>query len=120
MRHARFWRRRERPEERALEETNARFTSAPLDRSANILLRVSSAFPAKRRAVPLERLRVSRAEQSRLLSRLRRQTRDRPVAVGERFGEFETPHGLDAFGERGEFHTLVRVWEVPRRAALGV
>ena len=42
------------------------------------------------------------------------------VAVGERFGEFETPHGLDAFGERGEFHTLARVWEVPRRAALGV
>ena len=42
------------------------------------------------------------------------------VAVGERFGEFETPQGLDAFGERGEFHTLARVWEVPRRAALGV
>ena len=42
------------------------------------------------------------------------------VAVGERFGDFETPHGLDAFGERGEFHTLARVWEVPRRAALGV
>ena len=42
------------------------------------------------------------------------------VAVGQRFGEFETPHGLDAFGERGEFHTLARVWEVPRRAALGV
>ena len=42
------------------------------------------------------------------------------VAVGERFGEFETPHGLDAFGERGEFHTLARVWEGPRRAALGV
>ena len=42
------------------------------------------------------------------------------VAVGERFGEFETPPGLDAFGERGEFHTLARVWEVPRRAALGV
>ena len=42
------------------------------------------------------------------------------VTVGQRFGEFETPHGLDAFGERGEFHTLARVWEVPRRAALGV
>ena len=42
------------------------------------------------------------------------------VAVGQRFGEFETPNGLDAFGERGEFHTLARVWEVPRRAALGV
>ena len=42
------------------------------------------------------------------------------AAKGERFGEFETPHGLDAFGERGEFHTLARVWEVPRRAALGV
>jgi ABC-type Fe3+-hydroxamate transport system substrate-binding protein/diphthamide synthase (EF-2-diphthine--ammonia ligase) len=42
------------------------------------------------------------------------------VAVGQRFGEFETPQGLDAFGERGEFHTLARVWEVPRRAALGV
>ena len=42
------------------------------------------------------------------------------VAVGQRFGEFETPLGLDAFGERGEFHTLARVWEVPRRAALGV
>ena len=42
------------------------------------------------------------------------------IAVGERFGEFDTPQGLDAFGERGEFHTLARVWEVPRRAALGV
>ena len=42
------------------------------------------------------------------------------VAVGQRFGEFETPQGLDAFGERGEFHPLARVWEVPRRAALGV
>mgnify|MGYP003325860818 CR=1 FL=1 len=28
--------------------------------------------------------------------------------------------GLDAFGERGEFHTLARVWDVPRHTALGV
>lgn len=41
------------------------------------------------------------------------------VSVGARFGEFDTP-GLDAFGEQGEFHTLARVWDVPRKAALGV
>jgi len=28
--------------------------------------------------------------------------------------------GLDEFGERGEFHTLARVWEVPRERALGL
>ena len=42
------------------------------------------------------------------------------IRVGARFGEFTTPPELDAFGERGEFHTLARVWEVPRKAALGV
>ena len=28
--------------------------------------------------------------------------------------------GADAFGERGEFHTLARVWEVDRKRALGI
>ena len=46
------------------------------------------------------------------------------IAVGEtRFGrEFmarAAAAGCDAFGERGEFHTLAHVWEVPREQALG-
>ena len=28
--------------------------------------------------------------------------------------------GKDAFGEKGEFHTLARVWKVPRELALGI
>ena len=36
------------------------------------------------------------------------------VAVGERFDRAmmaRLPDGIDPFGENGEFHTLVRVWE---------
>jgi ABC-type Fe3+-hydroxamate transport system substrate-binding protein/diphthamide synthase (EF-2-diphthine--ammonia ligase) len=31
-----------------------------------------------------------------------------------------TPSNVDAFGEKGEFHSLAKVWEVPREVALGV
>jgi len=29
-------------------------------------------------------------------------------------------NGGDEFGENGEFHTLVKVWKVPRHVALGL
>ena len=51
-------------------------------------------------------------------------TVDAPVVVGAAYSADVAAAcaaaGLDAFGERGEFHTLARVWDVPRHTALGV
>lgn len=44
--------------------------------------------------------------------------------VGSRFDsslyEEAISKGLDGFGERGEFHSMAQVWEVPREVALGI
>lgn len=48
------------------------------------------------------------------------------VTVGEYYTDefrrnLETNHpSIDLFGENGEFHTLAKVWEVPRQVALGL
>lgn len=46
------------------------------------------------------------------------------VQKGDVFGrllyERALDHGVDGFGEEGEFHTLAQVWEVDRRQALGL
>ena len=46
------------------------------------------------------------------------------VKEGDVFGrelyKLALEHGVDAFGEEGEFHTLAQVWEVDRRQALGL
>ena len=43
----------------------------------------------------------------------------RETRFGREFMARAAAAGCDAFGERGEFHTLAHVWEVPREQALG-
>ena len=55
-------------------------------------------------------------------------TDDVAAAAGATVGAEFTPEltsklqasGKDAFGEKGEFHTLARVWKAPRQLALGI
>ena len=55
-------------------------------------------------------------------------TDEAAAAAGATVGAQFTPElssklqasGKDAFGEKGEFHTLARVWKVPRELALGI